>query len=523
MSEDEVSSFYQNGENLENDENKEWQGNKFQGDIQTTSTVVKRMFGADVATKATEDGELVKDTASLLEVDGVPITDRSKLWPGGILFWKWTKSLASDTKKRAAISAAMSELSAKTPLIFQQVGANHKGHYVHFFIGGGCYSYVGMTVNLMQPLSIGNGCGYKMVVQHEIMHALGFWHEQSSPDRDNYVVVNWDNIKPDKKHNFKKQLHQDANQMGVPYDLKSIMHYNSGAFSKNGKPTIVGKKGEIIPYWKPLASSDIRQISKLYNVPCIQFKDVQAVCKSSSGECEMLVNSHLGGYQGSCKGYCESHGQHCARAWNDDGNTCTDKRAIKSCNDTHGNDLICSCVRPDSCPSISTNGRCGPLYNNTVCGGRPWAIYCNTQNGWCGNSSAHKHAQPGNKYDNAVIPSRCRKKIALRDDCIKTCEERGFCCHKQVRNAFIGSNQHISCAQACDIRSKGISRATCRSYCPTRKCAFTIAGSYYNTCRTCVDTKTANSTCPLHGGSQGMCEVGCDHYGLFLDPKLTSH
>ncbi|XP_057299689.1 meprin A subunit alpha-like isoform X1 [Hydractinia symbiolongicarpus] len=73
------------------------------------------------------------------------------------------------------------------------------------------------------------------------MHALGFWHEQSRPDRDNYVTIHTKNIEKEKEHNFEKKSDIDATTFGFPYDYVSTMHYKEYLFSKNKLPTITAK------------------------------------------------------------------------------------------------------------------------------------------------------------------------------------------------------------------------------------------------------------------------------------------
>ncbi|EDO31997.1 predicted protein [Nematostella vectensis] len=73
--------------------------------------------------------------------------------------------------------------------------------YATFHFGSGCSSEVGMK-NRQQHISLGNGCWHAGVVAHEIAHALGFFHEQSRPDRDNYVTIYINNVEGCKISNY---------------------------------------------------------------------------------------------------------------------------------------------------------------------------------------------------------------------------------------------------------------------------------------------------------------------------------
>ncbi|XP_078285019.1 astacin-like metalloendopeptidase [Rhinoraja longicauda] len=131
----------------------------------------------------------------------------------------------------------------------------------------GCYASVG-RVGGMQLLSLSQRClkKGKGVVEHEIMHSLGFWHEHARSDRDKYIKIEWKNVWPGYEHNF---LKQNTNNLKSEYDYGSILHYSRLAFSRNGRPTLtpVGwpDRGTVIGQRRRLSELDLLKVNRLYN------------------------------------------------------------------------------------------------------------------------------------------------------------------------------------------------------------------------------------------------------------------
>ncbi|OXA53360.1 Zinc metalloproteinase nas-7 [Folsomia candida] len=59
------------------------------------------------------------------------------------------------------------------------------------------------------------------------------WPQDSEPTGDYVEIV--------RDYHFAYDILQGSITFGVPYDVRSIMHYNSQGFSSNGQPTILTK------------------------------------------------------------------------------------------------------------------------------------------------------------------------------------------------------------------------------------------------------------------------------------------
>jgi len=137
--------------------------------------------------------------------------------------------------------------------------------YVKFYDGGICASPVGAVESPLK-ISLADGCWKKGTVIHEILHALGFWHEQSRPDRDKYIEIKEENVKEWALYNFNKKTNYEVTTFGLDYDTSSVMHYNGYAFTSNKKPTIIDKStGEALQAQREgFSKLDIEAVNKLY-------------------------------------------------------------------------------------------------------------------------------------------------------------------------------------------------------------------------------------------------------------------
>ncbi|WKX89332.1 hypothetical protein Q1695_008742 [Nippostrongylus brasiliensis] len=113
----------------------------------------------------------------------------------------------------------------------------------------------------------GRKCLKTHVVQHELFHVLGLWHEHMRSDRDKYITVNYRNVDEDRRKQFEKVSDRVATTFGIPYNYKSLMHYQKTAFTKRGLISIQTKDKtyqDVIGTAKDAAPSDYRKICLMY-------------------------------------------------------------------------------------------------------------------------------------------------------------------------------------------------------------------------------------------------------------------
>jgi hypothetical protein len=128
-----------------------------------------------------------------------------------------------------------------------------------------CYSLLGKTGG-MQPIKLSEECEW-LEIAHEMMHALGFVHEQSRTDRDTYVEILWDNIEEKYRPQFAvvPDSFMEAANRG-PFDYHSLMLYPPTIFAaQSGTPTMRSRTDQpIAPSRTGLSPGDMEKLNAAY-------------------------------------------------------------------------------------------------------------------------------------------------------------------------------------------------------------------------------------------------------------------
>lgn len=232
-----------------------------------TGEIVNFVIDSDTLTCEKIDNKYVYQGDIILTERQLKYSDQTKgaglplyvyRWPLGTIYYKINQDFPSPSK----VEDAIKEYEDKTPLKF--VERTNQPNYIEFIpienTGIGGYSNLGM-IGGRQEIGISKLSNAGTVI-HEIGHSIGLIHEHSKSDRDKSVIVNYDNIDPDYKHNFKTTPTQIIT---LSFDFNSIMLYSCKAFSINGKPTITKLDGSTyIAQRRRLSEDDIATVSAMY-------------------------------------------------------------------------------------------------------------------------------------------------------------------------------------------------------------------------------------------------------------------
>jgi hypothetical protein len=153
-------------------------------------------------------------------------SEKPQPWPGGIIPY----DISELTPARQAIALRAMQRWMDTGAKIKFIPRTNQLEYVHFTPAtnaGNNTSQVGFKRGVRTDINIttfwwGQN---EWMPAHELGHALGFFHEHERWDRDQFVTVHYENIKPGRAGDYDWLPKANWLVNTLPYDYQSIMHY----------------------------------------------------------------------------------------------------------------------------------------------------------------------------------------------------------------------------------------------------------------------------------------------------------
>ncbi|VDO96888.1 unnamed protein product [Soboliphyme baturini] len=192
-----------------------------------------------------------------------------RIWENGVIPYEVSANFSGE--HYALFRRAMNHWENYTCLSFVPRKPEDTNYIVFTIADCGCCSFVGKRGEGPQAISIGKNCDKFGIVVHELGHVVGFWHEHTRPDRDQFVDIYYKNIQQGQDYNFEKLKSSEVNSLAQPYDFASIMHYARDTFARAmyldtilPKPDPISRERPEIGQRIRLSPGDIIQTNSLY-------------------------------------------------------------------------------------------------------------------------------------------------------------------------------------------------------------------------------------------------------------------
>ncbi|MCG2615968.1 M12 family metallopeptidase [Terrimonas sp. NA20] len=178
------------------------------------------------------DDIIVGDVGATVRIFQSTNTDGGYIWPKGDVPVKIDLSMKNETTERGSnlysnAVKAIDLLNAETNL--RLVAYKGQRDYIRIMFspekGFGGLSPVGRRGG--EQIVYITRYSTTQTIVHELLHSLGFWHEQNRPDRDQYISIDTNKVKPE----FRYAFQIEPGITNTPYDYNSVMHYNQYSFA----------------------------------------------------------------------------------------------------------------------------------------------------------------------------------------------------------------------------------------------------------------------------------------------------
>ena len=249
----------------------------FEGDLKISLSMIKAYY--NLSSPGGDKFMITLNATNLTMTEHkAAISGEKVTWPNHIVRYYFNSNVS--LKEKNVIRQAMDHWEEHTCLRFLPRNREEHDHIEFINSGRSCYSTSVGWRGGKQVVNLLPRCKFGLAV-HEIGHAIGFWHEQSRPDRDNYITIHYENIEAGRLNsNFLKRRYFEIDYQGSTYDYGSIMHYRTdwGAYSgckgercitmSVNNPEEYRRQGSPkLGHLRGLSPKDIKQTNRLYSCP----------------------------------------------------------------------------------------------------------------------------------------------------------------------------------------------------------------------------------------------------------------